>query len=70
MSKKISVIIKEPGKNPRHVAISDSPRNLQATVSGEVDEILICSDLVILIRERLEPHPASGRSELLDRKAG
>ena len=57
MSKKISVIIKEPGKNPRHVAISDSPRNLQATVGGEVDEILISSDLVILINKNQSELP-------------
>ena len=48
MSKKISVIVKDPGKVPRHVYISDTHENLKQTVGGEVDEILIASDLVIL----------------------
>lgn len=34
MSRKISVLIKEPGKSPRHVWISNTLENLQKTVGG------------------------------------
>lgn len=57
MNKKISVIIKEPGKKPRHVNISDTGRNLQNTVGGEVGEILFATDLVILFNEKQEGLP-------------
>lgn len=48
MDRKISVIIKEPGKAPRHVNISSSENNLEKTVGGQVDEHLLAADLVIL----------------------
>ena len=57
MSKKISVIIKEPGKNPRHVNISDSHKNLENTVGGTVAEIILCTDLVVLFRQEQEGLP-------------
>lgn len=57
MSKKISVIIKEPGKNPRHVNISDSHKNLEKTVGGTVAEIILCTDLVVLFRQEQEGLP-------------
>ena len=51
MSKKISVMIKEPGKVPRHVAISDSLENLQRTVGGYIETVTICSDAVLIVDE-------------------
>lgn len=57
MSKKISVIIKEPGKTPRHVNISDSHENLTKTVGGTVAEILLCTDLVVLFRQEQKGLP-------------
>ena len=51
MSKKVSVIIKEPGKAPRHVHISDSLKNLQATVGGYIEAVTLAEDLVILCDE-------------------
>ena len=51
MSKKISVLIKEPGKQPRHVAISDRLENLQKTVDGFIETVTLTSDLVIICNE-------------------
>ena len=48
MRKKISVIIKDPDKNPRHVYISDSLENLQRTVGGHIQRMTIATDLVVL----------------------
>lgn len=62
MSKKISVIIKEPGKNPRHVNISDSHKNLENTVGGTVAEIVLCTDLVVLFRQEQEGRRAVATS--------
>lgn len=49
--KKIGVIIKEPGKKPRHVNISDTSENLQRTVSGYIETVTIASDAVIICDE-------------------
>lgn len=51
MSKKISVIVKDPGKVPRHVYISDTHENLKSTVGGTVAELMLCTDLVVLFRQ-------------------
>lgn len=51
MSKKISVMIKEPGRIPRHVAISDTLENLQRTVGGYIETVTICSDAVLIVDE-------------------
>lgn len=41
----ISVIIKDPGKRPRHVNISNTLVNLQKTVGGYIETVhLICYD--------------------------
>ena len=48
MGKKISVIIKEPGRIPRHVNISDTLENLQKTVGGGIETVTICTDFVII----------------------
>lgn len=50
MAKKISVLIKEPGKAPRHVSISSTLYNLQRTVGGYIETVTLCSDLVIICR--------------------
>ena len=51
MAKKISVLIKEPGKTPRHVSISSTLYNLQKTVGGYIETVTLCSDLVIICNE-------------------
>lgn len=48
---KVSVIIKDVGKVPRHVNISDTLENLQATVGGYVESFTLAEDLVILCDE-------------------
>lgn len=51
MGKKISVIIKEPGKVPRHVNISDTLENLQKTVGGYIETVTFATDLVVICDE-------------------
>lgn len=42
---KISVIVKEPGKRPRHVHIENSLENLQKTVGGYIETVPVkCFD--------------------------
>jgi hypothetical protein len=48
---KIGVIIKEPGRVPRHVNISDTLENLQKTVGGYIETVTLCSDLVVICDE-------------------
>ena len=51
MSKKISVLIKEPGRVPRHVTISDTLENLQKTVGGFIETVTLAKDLVVICDE-------------------
>lgn len=46
--KKIGVLIKEPGKQPRHVNISDTLENLQRTVGGYIETVTVSADLVVI----------------------
>lgn len=48
---KISVLIKEPGKKPRHVAISNTLENLQKTVGGYIEVVTIASDCAVICDE-------------------
>lgn len=48
---KIKVLIKEPGKNPRSVWISNTLENLQKTVGGYIETVTLASDLVIICNE-------------------
>lgn len=48
---KIGVIIKEPGRVPRHVNISDTLENFQKTVGGYIEIVTLCSDLVVICDE-------------------
>ena len=48
---KISVVIKDPGKKPRHVAIENSLKNLQKTVDGYIEVVRIASDLAVIVNE-------------------
>lgn len=48
---KIGVIIKEPGRVPRHVNISSTLENLQKTVGGYIETVTLCSDLVVICDE-------------------
>lgn len=59
MSKKISVLIKEPGKRPRHVWISNRLENLQKTVGGYIETVTLAKDLVVICDEegRLKGYP-------------
>ena len=51
MSKKIGVLIKEPGKKPRHVNISCTLDNLQKTVGGYIETVSLETDLVVICDE-------------------
>ena len=48
---KISVIIKEPGKNPRHVNISPTLKNLQNIVSGYIETFTFAEGACIICNE-------------------
>ena len=48
---KIRVIIKDPGKKPRCVNISNTLENLQKTVGGYIETVTIASDMVIICNE-------------------
>ena len=48
---KISVLVKDPGKTPRRVNISNTLENLQKTVGGNIEAVTLASDLVILCDE-------------------
>lgn len=56
---KISVLIKEPGKNPRHVHIENSLKNLQKTVDGYIECVTLATDCVVICDEegRLKGKP-------------
>ena len=49
--RKIDVLIKDPGKKPRHVAISDRLEKLQKTVGGYIETVTLATDLVIICDE-------------------
>lgn len=49
--KKIGVLIKDPGKKPRHVNISDSLANLQNIVGGYIETVTLASDLVVICND-------------------
>lgn len=57
--KKIGVLIKEPGRTPRHVNISDTLENLQKTVGGYIETVTLCSGFVVICDEegRLKGKP-------------
>lgn len=48
---KISVLIKEPGKSPRHVWISNTLENLQKTVGGYIESVTLATDMCIICNE-------------------
>ncbi len=48
---KISVLIKEPGKKPRHVNIENSLKNLQNTVGGYLETVTLADDCVVICNE-------------------
>ena len=50
-SMKISVLIKEPGKNPRHVNIENSLKNLQKTVGGYIEAVTLAEDCAVICNE-------------------
>lgn len=51
MSAKISVIIKQPGRVPYKTAISPTLKNLQQTVGGYIETVIIAEDAVIICNE-------------------
>lgn len=58
---KISVLIVDPGKRPRHVNIENTLQNLQRTVGGYIEVVHIATDLVVICNEEgklmgLEPN--------------
>ena len=52
---KISVLIKGPGKNPRHVWISNTLENLQKTVGGYIESVTLATDMCIICNEERYP---------------
>lgn len=56
---KISVLIKEPGKQPRHVNIEKSLKNLQKTVGGYIEAVTLADDCAVICDEegRLKGKP-------------
>ena len=56
---KISVLIKETGKQPRHVNIENSLKNLQNTVGGYIETVTLADDCVVICDEegRLKGKP-------------
>lgn len=60
---KISVLIKDPGKKPRHVWVENSLKNLQSIVGGRIEVFQFASDGAIICNEEghlmgLEPNCA------------
>lgn len=51
MSKKIKVIIKQPGRKPYSTAISNTLKNLQNTVGGYIETVTLAEDLVVICNE-------------------
>lgn len=49
--RKISVLIKEVGKVPKHVNISDSLESLQKTVGGYIETVFLARDMVVICNE-------------------
>lgn len=48
---KIKVLVKEPGKNPRSVYISNTLKNLQNTVGGYIECVTLAENMVIICNE-------------------
>lgn len=48
---KISVLIKDPGKKPRHVHIENSLKNLQNTVGGYIEIVTLATDCCVICNE-------------------
>ena len=51
MSKKVSVIIKRPGVKPYKTNISDSLKNLQNTVGGNIETVTLREDMTFIVNE-------------------
>lgn len=48
---KIRVLIKDPGKDPRHVHIANHLKNLQNTVGGHIETVTLFEDATIICNE-------------------
>lgn len=48
---KISVLIKDPGRKPRHVWIQNSLNSLQKTVGGYIETVTLANDCVVICNE-------------------
>lgn len=51
MNKKINVFIKEPGKTPRNVWISNTLKSLQFAVGGYIESVTIAENLAVICDE-------------------
>ena len=51
MSRKIHVLIKDPGKKPRSVNVSNSLDNLKKIVGGRIETVTIAKDFVVICNE-------------------
>lgn len=61
MSMKISALVKDPGRVPRHVWISNNLEALQKDVEGYIETVTLATDLVVICNEEgrlmgLEPN--------------
>lgn len=51
MSRKVSVIIKRPREKPYKTNISDSLKNLQNTVGGNIETVTLREDMTFIVNE-------------------
>ena len=51
MSMKISALVKDPGRVPRHVWISNNLEALQKAVEGYIETVTLATDLVVICNE-------------------
>lgn len=64
---KVSVIIKEPGKKPRHVNISASAGNVERTVGGDAWTVQISTDMAIICNGKAQDIKTDPCCRLFDR---
>ena len=51
MGRMIRALIKQPGKTPRHVNVSNSLEALQKNVGGYIEAVTVATDLCIICNE-------------------
>ncbi|MBR1780471.1 MAG: DUF3846 domain-containing protein [Oscillospiraceae bacterium] len=51
MARKILVLVKQPGKAPHHVWLSNRLESLQGYVGGYIETVTLATDLVVICNE-------------------